>query len=240
MKVLEDEKEDGNLNILLEKEGSENHLSRPLNKLKQTVFHFAIMVAPNSLIDALLKHADKDMSSFVDINGMNPVHYAARSLQNGCLKTCLEYGLNALNSQSKTGMTPLMYAVEDSVLNTAFLLLKYEQVDVSIRDDQGNNVLFYIAKKFPKHYKDKEYERLLGIVLHHKTFNAKMLTQPNNDGVSIIEDVARKDLIIMLLMIGQGKTCHFQNICIFSLSYTICTTTCFLRVIWEKSILLDC
>ena len=157
------------LNKLLTEERSNIHLIQPLNKLKQTVCHLAIMFASNDIIGTLLKHTDKEIDNFVDSIGMNPVHYAARSFKNGVINTFLRVGSKALNSLCHKGMSPLMYTLKCGVLRAAFVLLKNELVDVSLRDKRGNNVLFYISMLCSKKFKN-EHEKLIGKVLHHKTF----------------------------------------------------------------------
>ena len=203
-----------NLDTLKVKEESKKQLSQLINKLKKTVLD----IPPHLIIDKMLKHADQNIDLFLEINNLNSINYVV-SIINGLLNTCLQFKniLNALNSTYKNGMTQLMNALENDKPDAASLLLKYEQVDVSIRDVKGNNVLFYISKKYPKKSKNRIYVKLFGTVLHHKTFNAKMLRQPNKNGESIIKDVANKDLIVLLLLIGQSMI-YFGFIVILSLN----------------------
>ena len=206
LKAVEDKNKEY-LTELLTEEGSNIHLSQPLNKLNQTVCHLATLFASNDIIGTLLNHIGEEIDNFVDSIGMNPVHYAARSFKNGVINTFLRVGSKALNSLCHKGMSPLMYALKygkKDVLHAAFLLLKNELVNVSLRDKRGNNVLFYIAELCSQKSK-KKYRKLIWMVLKHQTFTREMLTKPNKVNVSIIEHVANKDLIIMLVMIGKGK-----------------------------------
>ena len=156
------------------------------------------------IIGTLLGHIREEIDNFVDNIGMNPVHCATRSSKYRCVKKCLKIEPKTLNSQCHKGMSLLMHALESGVLNTAFLLLKNELVDVSLRDKRGNNVLFYIADLYSKKIK-KNHEKLIRMVLYHQTFTREMLTKPNNEGVSILEHVANEDLIIMLLLMGKSE-----------------------------------
>ena len=77
-------------------------------------------------------------------SGMTPLHYASRVGSNN-LQTCLSSWPETVNSLCHVNMSPLMYSLKNELLNKSQELLASAKIDISLRDEKGENVLFYVV-----------------------------------------------------------------------------------------------
>ena len=173
---------------------SKAHLSAPMNILNQTIIHLAVMFATPELIKILMDYVDKTADKTT--SGMTPLHCASQVVH-GCVQNCIEKWPENLNSFCSKKMSPLMYALENSLYHTAIGLIMETNTDISLRDENGNNMLFYLAE-FPKLRAINLFKCLL------KKLKKEMLTGVNKNGCSAIQFFANKDLIKMLFVAGKG------------------------------------
>ena len=176
-----------------------SHLSKPLNKLNQTIIHLAVMFASADIFGILIKRADQTSTTWS--SGMTPLHYASR-VGSKNFQACLSSWPETINSLClERNMSPLMYTLEKKLLHESQQLLASPKIDISLRDNKGENVLFYVAH----HFKETEAKKLFFEILKNENFTSKMVFVKNNQDCSAIELIAENNLIETLLMIGRSN-----------------------------------
>ena len=193
------------IKVLMEKETNLKALS---TKLYQgfTLLHFAVQYSKITVSTVTLLVQKIDISQHLDVEKLNPLHYASKLKNHEKLKTLLETHPNSVNSQCSIKKTPLHYAVENNCFKNIDILLKTDGVDVKSTDIESKNILHYIVSKNEKAV--GKYKKTFKNILHHTSFEESALLPPKDcetNTKSVIDCAVDKGYMCVLLEISNSK-----------------------------------